>query len=281
MKVTQKISRLAAGSAIVAVAALATAGLAQADGKPGKRVAYEKPWDWGGLYFGVHSGWQWSNIDASNADNFVSGGVNSSSGGVFGFDHSSPVAGGHIGIQHQFGLFVLGIEGSITSTYRNNLSTLTCFANGTAGDAIPFGNLAPGGVGVCGARLDDILTIGPRLGYAMGKWMPYLTGGYANAAVSLQGRNTAGNVVGEEARARLGGWFIGAGVDMALSHGWTVGLEYRHYDFGSAIDAAYSPVAPTGTTGFQEHVRFDTTSDLFTVRASWKLGRPEPAVPLK
>ena len=33
-------------------------------------------------------------------------------------------------------------------------------------------------------RFDDVLTIGPRLGWAMGKWMPYLTGGYANAAFS-------------------------------------------------------------------------------------------------
>ena len=34
----------------------------------------------------------------------------------------------------------------------------------------------------CAARFDDVITVGPRLGWAMGKWMPYLTGGYASGA---------------------------------------------------------------------------------------------------
>ena len=66
MKVMRQLNRLAAGTAVAAIAAVAGAGLAQADGMPGKRVAYEKPWDWGGLYFGVHSGYQWSSVNVEN-----------------------------------------------------------------------------------------------------------------------------------------------------------------------------------------------------------------------
>jgi outer membrane immunogenic protein len=259
MKVMRKLSTLAAGTAVAAIAAFAGTGLALADGGPGKRVVYEKPWDWGGLYFGVHSGYQWSSVNVQNPA-FPPG---------FGFDHDSMVVGGHIGIQHQFGAIVLGVEGNLTTTYQNNPGSTTCFAPGP--------QLTPGGLGNCSARLDDILTIGPRIGYAMGKWMPYVTGGYANAAYHFFGRTIGSQIMNEEARARVGGWFIGGGVEMALSHGWTVGLDYRHYDFGDKIATAFTPA---GT--FLEPAQFyDGTADVLTLRVSWKLGRPERVVPLK
>ena len=75
----------------------------------------------------------------------------------------------------------------------------------------------------------------------MGKWMPYITGGYANAAYHFYGRTIGTQIQNEEARARLSGWFIGGGVEMALSHGWTVGLEYRHYEFDDKIATAFTP----------------------------------------
>jgi opacity protein-like surface antigen len=111
----------------------------------------------------------------------------------------------------------------------------------------------------------------------MGKWMPYVTGGYANAAHHFYGRTIGTQIQNEEARARVGGWFIGGGVEMALSHGWTVGLDYRHYDFGDKIASAFTPA---GT--FLEPAQFqDATADVLTLRVSWKLGRPERVVPLK
>jgi opacity protein-like surface antigen len=259
MKVMRQLNRLAAGTAVAAIAAVAGAGLAQADGMPGKRVAYEKPWDWGGLYFGVHSGYQWSSVNVENPA-FPPG---------FSFDHDSMVVGGQIGLQHQFGQIVVGVEGNLTTTYQNNPGSTTCFAPGP--------QLTPGGLGNCSARLDDILTIGPRLGFAMGKWMPYITGGYANGAYHFYGRTIGTQIQNEEARARLSGWFIGAGVDMALSHGWTVGLDYRHYDFGENIVPAFNPAGL-----FLEPARFsDATADVVTLRVSWKLGRPDRVSPLK
>jgi opacity protein-like surface antigen len=259
-----KLSNVIALTTTVAFAAFAGVGLAQADGMPGKRVAYEKPWDWGGLYFGVHSGYQWSSLNVQDPTPPPFGPLPS-----FGFDHDSMVVGGHIGLQHQFGAIVVGIEGSLTSAYWNNPGSTTCFAPGP--------QLVPGGLGNCSARLDDILTIGPRLGYAMGKWMPYITGGYANAAYHFYGRSIGTQIMNEEARARVGGWFIGGGVDMALSHGWTVGLDYRHYDFDDKIVAAHTPAG-----GFLEPARFhDATADIVTLRVSWKLGRDRCCEPLK
>ena len=84
----------------------------------------------------------------------------------FEVDHDSPVVGGQIGIQHQFGNFVLGVEGTLTVAFQDDYASTAC----------------PNPAFTCALRFDDVITIGPRLGWAMGKWMPYLTGGYASAA---------------------------------------------------------------------------------------------------
>jgi opacity protein-like surface antigen len=250
MKVMRQLNRLAASTAVAAIAAVAGAGLAQADGMPGKRVVYEKPWDWGGLYFGVHSGWQWSDIDVG----FPLFGTG------FGVQHDSPVVGGQIGLQHQFGQIVVGIEASATFAYQNNPGSDPC----------------PNPALTCSARLDNVLTVGPRIGYAAGKWMPYLTGGYASASFDGVARQNGTQIETERARARLSGWYAGGGVEMALSHGWTVGLEYRHYEFEDKTVVGFAP----GGIAI-EPWQFDASSDTFTLRASWKLGRPDRVSPLK
>jgi outer membrane immunogenic protein len=249
MTIVRKLNHLAAGTAVAAIAAFTGAGVAQADGYAGggRIVA---PYNWSGLYFGVHSGWQWSSIDVG----FPAFGT------AFAVDHDSPVVGGHIGIQHQFGQIVLGVEGNLTSSYQNNPGSDRCPAAGFT----------------CSARFEDVLTVGPRIGWAAGKWMPYITGGYANARFNGWGRVTATGLSVEEAGSRLSGWYIGGGVEMAMSHGWSVGLEYRHYDFGDRTEPGHTPAG-----AFVEPWRFDATTDTITARVSWRLGRPETLVPLK
>jgi opacity protein-like surface antigen len=250
MKVVRK---LAAGLALAATAVVASVGIAQADGAAARAApTAAAPTSWSGLYFGVHSGWQWSSTDVGFP----------TSGTSLSVDHDSAVVGGQIGLQHQFGQIVLGVEGSLTTAYLNNAGAAPC----------PFTPVTQ----TCSSRFDDVLTVGPRLGFAMGTWMPYITGGYANGAFHGWNRTNGTQIQTEEARARLSGWYIGVGVDMVLSHGWTVGLEYRHYDFDDKTAVGFTP---TGL--FVQPWSFDSTSDTFTIRASWKLGRPEPVRPLK
>ena len=69
----------------------------------------------------------------------------------------------------------------------------------------------------CTARFDDVLTVGGRLGWAMGKWMPYVTGGYASARFTEQANNKslapmATNIV-SWAQERAQGWYIGGGAE--------------------------------------------------------------------
>jgi outer membrane immunogenic protein len=255
-----KVSKLAAGSVIAATAALGTASVALADGYEPRRVAYERPMDWSGVYFGVSSGYQWSSIEVKFPD----------AGTKFTSDHNDALVDAHIGLQHQFGVIVVGVEAGWASTLRTNHEDwVTC----------------PNPDFQCSARINDILTVGGRLGYAAGRWMPYVTGGYANAGFDMNARTLNAAPTGtfgattlrETAHARDGGWYLGGGVEWAVSPGWSAGIEYRHYEFGSVTTNDYNPA--TGT--FVERVRFaDPSTDSVSARVSWRWGRPE-AAPLK
>jgi opacity protein-like surface antigen len=304
-----KISKLTAGSVVALTAAVGGTSLALADGYAPKRVAYERPLDWSGVYFGVSSGYQWSSIDVTNADKKPTGfGITS--------DHNDALVGAHLGVQHQLGAIVLGVEGGWAASIRDtDGSSDLCFnhtapATGTLPPGVVTGSpvLNPnpqfqsstGALDVvkqnaaCSARFNDVLTIGARIGWAAGHWMPYLTGGYANGAFDFYGRipsttSLTATTLVEQAHARLDGWYLGGGFEWAISPGWTAGIEYRHYDFGSAKATAFnttgagpSAVNPTGIpVGLPaETVRFDATTDTVTARVSWRWGRPE-AAPLK
>jgi opacity protein-like surface antigen len=283
-----KVSKLAAGSVIAATAAVAGSSVALADVyEQPRKVVYERPMDWSGVYFGVGSGYQWSSIDVSSPL-AVSLGL-PLAGTAFTSDHASAFVSAHLGAQHQFGAIVLGIEGGWMSTFRDNDGSHE-FCN----TPLVFPVFAAGNT--CTARLQDIFTIGGRAGYAAGKWLPYVTGGYANAGVDFSDRlRVPGNpglagatVLVEDAHTRLGGWYIGGGLEWAISPGWSTGIEYRHYEFdhrdttaGTACNVgAGCPFVgvPLGTA--LEPVRFSDTTDSITARVTWRWGRPE-AAPLK
>jgi opacity protein-like surface antigen len=220
-------------------------------------VVQQAPTSWSGFYFGAHSGWQWSSMDSSTTTTPVVP-VN------FG-DHDSAVVGGQIGIQHQFGNFVVGIEGTLTVGYLDDHASANC----------------PNTLFSCAMRFDDVLTIGPRFGWAMGKWMPYITGGYASGAFEQKISLKTNSANPFEDRERHNGWYIGGGVDMAVSAGWVIGLEYRHYEFDNATYNVTRTIAGNNQVGIidlsQPANTADASSDIITLRASWKLGRPAPA----
>ena len=58
----------------------------------------------------------------------------------------APIVGGQIGIQHQFGQFVVGIEGSGVFSYNDDYANVTC----------------PNPARTCGKQLDNILSVGPE-----------------------------------------------------------------------------------------------------------------------
>jgi outer membrane immunogenic protein len=242
-------SKYLLASALVAGAFALALDDAKADGM--RRAAappVQQATTWSGVYFGANSGWAFADIES----NFVPAGTGNDS-----VDHDAQIVGGQLGIQHQFGNIVLGVEAGHSFAFRDNFANTVC----------------PNPARTCGKRFDDVMTIGPRLGWAMGKYMPYLAGGYANASFSHESFLTATNGAQLVGRERFAGWYVGGGVDMALAAGWTIGLEYRHYEFE---DKAFLTSDLVGNRSADVR-NVDPSLDTVTVRVSWKFDRA-PAI---
>jgi outer membrane immunogenic protein len=199
-------------------------------------------YDWSGIYIGGDAGWQASRINLS-AD---SGPL------TYSATHSSLAVGGFAGIQRQFGQYVLGIEGGYMSAF--NEASL-----GVTPSVFIF---SPGGVGTGQTRLKDIWNIGGRAGWAMNRWMPYVTAGYASGGFRFNAQSALFN---EAVSARANAVYAGAGIDWALTNNWILGAEYRHYWFGTTTDLSIVP-------GFTENVTFRPSTDTVLARLSYKFG---------
>jgi outer membrane immunogenic protein len=241
------------------VAALALCVPALADGIPRGPVAgyYGPSNNWSGIYLGGQLGWMQSDINGAFEFAPVA---------TFNPSNSAGVWGGQIGIQFQSGSIVVGVEGDFLGLMNNDFASdvchpaISCVAGSTQH-----------------SRLDEIWTIGPRIGWAAGSWMPYATGGYASANVDNEFRTAAGAGI-ESTSNRHDGWYIGGGVDFAVSRNLVFGIEYRHYEFDTNSTV---PVTPGGVAVPFDRWSLDATADSVTARLSYKFGREPEYRPLK
>ena len=164
---------------------------------PTKAVEYAAPiYNWTGAYVGIQGGGGWGNSDYSV------GGSARLNGGLIG---------GTLGYNWQSGPLVYGLE------------TDLAFANisGSSGCAIASS---------CSTRNNWLGTTRVRLGYAMDRWMPYVTGGFAYGGLKT-------SVAGVDSSNTKGGWTVGGGIEAAIAGPWTAKVEYLHVDLGNT-DAA-------------------------------------------
>ena len=112
------------------------------------------------------------------------------------FDVKGGLFGGQVGYNWQFGQFVYGLEADVdwTDIHGNSL------VNGAAGCA----------ANVCSTKNNFLSTARGRVGYAVDRWMPYLTGGLAVGNIDTTTPFTTGV---DQTKA---GWTIGGGVEFAL-----------------------------------------------------------------
>ena len=205
----------------VALAAM-LAGPAMAADMP---VKYKAPppvvyYDWSGLYVGFNIGGTWYDQTRHFPNPPVATITTNDSDVIFGF---------HAGVQAQWGNWVLGIETAYSACAREcrSLSGALPVALGfTPNTAIEH-------------KLDNLFTVGPRLGFAWDRWMIYATGGWAAATLSGQYCSTVTGLCGPSFSTQNGqstnwGWFVGGGIEYMIHKGSFVdvilGAEYQHYD---------------------------------------------------
>jgi outer membrane immunogenic protein len=136
--------------------------------------------------------------------------------------------GGTLGYNWQNGQVVWGLETDLDWS-------------GVKGD----GNCSRGSN--CEVKNDWLGTARVRLGLAMDRWMPYLTGGLAYGDVKADVTGTHG-----ASDTRLG-WTIGGGVEYAIAPPWTAKLEYLYVDLGDFDCGTRCGGTRPDNVGFHSH----------------------------
>lgn len=144
---------------------------------------------WTGFYIGGNAGYGWGNGQDAL--------------GIAGIDPSGGFGGGQLGVNYQFGNNVVaGLEADLQG-----------------------GDISAGS-GALSSNLDMLGTVRGRLGYAFGRVLPYVTGGFA------YGTNSIDNLGASQSKT-LTGWTAGAGIEYAITDHWTAKTEYLYTDLGS------------------------------------------------
>ncbi len=206
------------GGAILLAAALAI-GLPGADARAADiaRPAAAAPavlpapvFSWTGFYIGGNAGYGWS----------------SGSDGVGAIDGSGAVGGGQLGFNYQFANNVVaGLEADLSAA---DIS---------------------GRLGGVSTSVDMLGSVRGRLGYAAGRLMPYVTGGFAFG-------NQKVDVLGLDQSKTLTGWTAGAGLEYALTDHWTARTEYLYTDLGSKFYDALGTQAGASTQTVRAGINF-------------------------
>ena len=182
--------------AAVGVSALAMASAAQAAdliiSEPMVGVV-ESTGNWDGMFIGVFGGYGWG----STTDEF--GASIDVSGWLVGVD-----AGANFYLSDGI---VAGVVGDIAWSNMGGES-----ASGILYD------------------VDWVGSLRGRLGFDGGAFMPYLTGGLAVAATSVDATALLGGITDSATHI---GWTVGAGVEIAATEELSIDLLYRYSDYGS------------------------------------------------
>jgi high affinity Mn2+ porin len=134
----------------------------------------------------------------------------------------------------------------------------------------PFDNVVwSGATPISGVTetIDFVATARARLGYSMGPWLPYATGGFAwsNSHVARDDLGTGTETSQPQQRI---GFAAGGGVEYGLSPAWSVRIEYLFTRLGS-LHASFPPVTD-----------YAANLDLHVVRLglNYRFGQEAPAL---
>jgi outer membrane immunogenic protein len=239
-----------------AILAVAMPLAAHAADLPAAAPAYKAPvmapvpaYNWTGLYIGASLGGEWEKIDG----NFIF-----PPPATWSVSNSRGMWDAHIGAQYQWSSVVFGVEGDFVGLFNNNGSTTGCNP----------ATACLAGATMSARLVDNLWTIGGKLGWAFGPWMAYASGGYANTRVDnvliyFTGTDTS--------RTRHDGAYVGGGVDWQV---WSTpggalvaGVEYRHYEFQSVTVAPI--IAATGLANTNNTWTLKPHADTVEAKLSW------------
>jgi outer membrane immunogenic protein len=178
----------------------------------------------------------------------------------------SGYVGLHGGYQQQFGAIVLGVEAA-SSISRTNWAAETGFGTNPCCDSE--------------VRLKNLITVGPRLGFAYSNLLFYGTGGWAHADIDSRAM-LSGVIPLFEAGNNHNGWFAGGGVELLVAKNAFIGIEYKHIALDTERHCAGPPQGTClGALGAFVDRDINADADIVTARLSLKWGFDDRVAPLK
>ena len=165
-----------------------------------------------GFYVGGHAGYVFGNANATLADPL---GVSSAGGSSL---YGTPFGGIQAGYEHYFpSRLMLGIEvdGSLFEQLDNaRVLSYRATATGTASEELEYEASLRG-----------------RIGFDLGGWTPFVTGGISWASTRFSRVDlTTGNEDANSSNIRLG-YVVGGGVDHRLDSRWSARAEYLYNNY--------------------------------------------------
>lgn len=209
--------------------ALVMAGPEPYSGKEMKQVAPMPPAcpNWTGFYIGGFGGYKFGVINPGMTVTGLEPEDISALEDRAGkdLDTSGGELGGLIGYNYEWNKWVLGVEvaggylwlrdsqftGAFFSPQGNQLFVATSF------------------------KTHYLLTVGPRIGYAFCRWLPYVTGGLAVGDLDFHQRFGAADYPffpRNSASETNAGWFVGGGLQYAFTNHWSARVQYQFIDLG-------------------------------------------------
>jgi outer membrane immunogenic protein len=249
----------------IALAALGIGAPAIAADMAVRPVAAAPAFSWTGCHLGGVVGYEWgghNGYSTGSASTFLQPGRTFNGLPILagqpvfdGYDMNGFNGGGYAGCDYQFGSIVVGVEGDWSSVNKSGQGRATPNWQSGVGPglatAIPGVNVTntnPGGVIFAEAQERWYATIRGRLGYAVDKWLFFVSGGAAWTKVDesqFSPTTPATNYFALDSN-RLHGWTVGAGVDYAppvLKGHWIVRAEYLYVRFRD-YTAFTAPIIP-------------------------------------
>ena len=170
---------------------------------PRKAAPAGAVYDWTGFYLGGHFGYGTGSLGPdTNAEPLQ--------GAFFPHSVTGMIGGYQAGYNWQLtNRVVLGVEADISF-----------------GSPVDIPRLAPAPFNT---TIDYVATGRGRLGYAMGTWMPYVTGGVAWGTTHVA-LNDLGAIVPPKRYLTHVGWTAGLGIEVAVGGNWTAKAEYDYVD---------------------------------------------------
>jgi high affinity Mn2+ porin len=187
-----------------ALALLALGSLARAADMPFKTTAVKAIYDWSGFYLGGHAGY---------------------GGGSFG-PGTNPLPQQGVAFPHSITGLIGGYQAGYSRQLANNV-VLGIEADASFSSPLDAPALIPAPFHT---TIDYVGTVRGRAGYAFGRVLPYVTGGFAWGHTHVNINDAAGDIVSSPGQNQTG-WTAGAGVEFAVSGNWSAKLEYDYIDF--------------------------------------------------